>query len=785
MRLRVSRHAKWVGLLWLACTIMPAGTSSASEPAQSSDSGRAVVSGPGASRAPSALAQDSAPEELEATSASPVHGASRPRLLVIDFDLAPARVHRDMAQLFADAGYAVDLRPDYPRLVTADMQRSEDGYRAIMLLAGDTPARPGSMLTPRALAPLADYVRRGGVLFLGAPVNAAGGLAGENERTLFNALLHRLGIRLVIDKGCVTDPDDRYADTLNDAPWLYAAHATPLLDGLPDRLQLPRAAPLTVGVGVATLVQTSPTAVVELRDAASAAPDRQAGRRAGAPIPVLAVAAKGRGLVVVGARDLFNPTGAYQIDVPLLINPQQRQARHRMLERLARYTVDWLHGTAAWRPEPAPLTAPDFAQDTRPSFWRTGPLPHRVPDGVESIHFPPAIVSRSAAEASTPPVREERQAWLRSLPERYQWVTKQGIRAGWVYVDRDASFQRAVRGALINGRFNLLWGSTDAEWLAAEGHDRRKRELREQWRRMDRMLRGTTVRWFMGSHYPGAHATLADYPQAVGAQGQVIGGMSPLDGRFWETEIFSVLREEAVFSLRHHSVGGVLIDLEMYPLQSWYFTNGFDFSDLAFNLYVRELVRRGLVKEAAQARGVAQEARFDWLLERGRWADYQRVLEAGAERIGRRLRETVQTVNPSLMIGFYASAMPTSWFYTGLLRGAGDANHPVILCTFQLAPDEELNDAFDRKIRLLHSSVILLGQVRLDQMGEAIQERLARDQGYWINNLATLATGDPAEHHRSRIESPRDGSRLDYLSAIAEANRSFDEEERRKGRVRP
>jgi hypothetical protein len=784
VRLRVSRSARWVGLLWLACAILPAGTSS-SEPAQSFDSGRAVASAPGADHSPSSLAQDSATQGLDAVSARPIREASRPRLLVIDFDLAPSQVHRDMAQLFADVGYTVDLRPDYPRLVTADMRRSHDGYRAIMLLAGDTPARPGSMLTPRALAPLADYVRRGGILFLGAPVNLAGGLAGENERTLFNALLHRLGIRIVIDKGRVTDPDDSYAETLSDAPWLYAARTTPLLDGLPDRLQLPRAAPLTVGAGVATLVQTSPTAVIEPRDAVSTTPDHPTGRRVGAPIPVLAVAAKGRGLVVVGARDLFNPTGAYQIDVPLLINQQQRQARYQMLERLARYTIEWLHGTAAWRPEPAPSTAPDFTQETRPSFWRTGPLPHRVPDGVDTIQFPTPIEGRSATEASSPSLQEERQAWLHSLPARYQWVTAQGLRAGWVYVDRDASFQRAVRDALIEGRFNLLWGSSDAEWLAAEGHDRQKQELMEQWSRMDRLLRGTTVRWFMGSHYPGAHATLADYPQAVGAQGQTIGGMSPLDGRFWETEIFSVLRAEAVFSLRHHSVGGILIDLEMYPLQSWYFTNGFDFSDLAFNLYVRELDRRGLVKEASQARGVAQEGRFDWLLEGGRWADYQRVLEAGAERIGRRLRETVQAVNPSLMIGFYASVMPTSWFYTGLLRGAGDGGHPVILCTFQLAPDEELNDAFGRNIRLLHSSAILLGQVRLDQMREAIQERLTLDQGYWINNLATLATGDPAAHHRSRIESPRDGNRLEYLRAIAEANRLFDKEGRRKGRVRP
>ena len=743
MRSLLPRLARLVCLLWLACGIAPAGASTGTAPP--------------------------------------------PRLLVIDFGLASPQVHRDMARLFAEAGYAVDLRPDYPRLVKEDFRLAKGGYRAIMLLAGNTPELPGAMLTPRALAPLADFVRGGGVLFLGAPVNMTGGLAGENERTLFNALLRRLAIPIVIDKGRVEDPDDAYADTLYDAPWLYAARATPLLDGLPDRLQLPRAAPLTVGAGVATLVQTSPTASPSGQEKGAPSPDHHAGRT-GSPIPVLAVGAKGRGLVVVGARDLFNPTGAYQVDVPLLIDREMRLARRRLIERLAGYTINWLRRTVTWRPEPVrstgdadgPATAPFSAPETRPSFWRAGRLLHRVPTGVQPIHVTNPVAGRATADESSsafsPSLQEERRAWLRSLPSQSRWLTDQGIRAGWVYVDREASFQRAVRDALVRARLNLLWGSTDAEWLATEGHDHEKHELMEQWERMDRLLRGsrgTNVRWFMGSHYPGAHAPLSNYPAAVGAQGQTIGGMSPLDGRFWETEIFPVLRAEAVFSLRHHSVGGVLIDLEMYPLQAWYFSNGFDFSDLAFGLYVRELERRGLADAAAEARRVAQAGRFDWLLDQGRWGDYRSVLEAEAERIGRRLRETVETVNPALMIGFYAAAMPTSWFYSGLLRGAGDAAHPVMLLTFQHAPDEELNDAFRRDIRLVHGAAVLLGQVRLDQVREAVRERLALDQGYWINNLATLASDDPAVHHRSRVESPKDGTPKSYAGAIAEANRSY------------
>jgi hypothetical protein len=717
----------------------------------------------------------------------------RPRLLVIDFGLASPQLHAGMAAVFADAGYAVELRPDYPQLVKKDFR----AYPAIMLLAGNTPELPGAMLTPRALAPLADFVRDGGVLLLGGPVNMTGGLAGENERTLFNALLRRLDIPILIEKGRVTDPVEHYADTLYDAPWFYVAPGPPLFIGLglpaalspelspklsnllPDRLQLPRAAALTVGEGAAALVQTSPTAVVESHGAGgTSSADHEAGLMTGRPLPVLAVGVKGKGLVVVGSRDLFNPTGAYQVDVPLMISREMRLARRQLVERLARYTIDWLRHTVEWRPlgqvaHPAPPSASWFQED-RPPFWRSGRMARRLPEGVQSIRIMGRVTEAAASPSLSPSASNNgRAAWLRSLPSRFRWLTEQGIRAGWAYVDREASFQRAVRDAFVGARLNLLWGSMDAELLATEGRDSQKQELMKQWGRMDRLLRTTGVRWFMGSHYPGAHAKLSGYPEAVGAQGQTIGGMSPLDRRFWESEIFPVLRAEATFSLRHPSVGGLLIDLEMYPLKAWYFTNGFDFSDLAFALYVRDLEQRGLADDAAQARGLAPADRFDWLLEQGRWAEYRMVLEVEAEAIGRRLRETVETINPDLMMGFYAAAMPTSWFYSGLLRGAGDATHPVVLLTFQYAPDEELDEAFTRGIELVHGGAILLGQVGRDELRAAIHERLARDQGYWLNNLATLATADPAVHRRSTVESPKDGTPKSYLRAIAEANRSF------------
>lgn len=709
----------------------------------------------------------------------------RPRLLVIDFGLASPQLHAGMARVFADAGYAVDLRPDYPQLVKEDFRFAKGGYQAIMLLAGNTPQLPGAMLTTRALAPLAEFVRDGGVLWLGGPVNMTGDLAGENERTLFNVLLRRLAIPIVIEKGRVTDPVEFYADTLYDAPWVSVTPGPPLLaalfparsNDLPERLQLPRAAALTVGEGAATLVQTLPTARVEARGAGGRA---WAEGEPGRPLPILALGMKGKGLVVVGARDLFNPTGAYQVDVPLMIDEEMRLARRQLVERLARYTIDWLNHAVEWRPgrsnggAQGSAMAMTAATEERPPFWRTDRLLRRLPEGVQAIHITDQITGRVPdGQASPSSLNEGRAAWLKGLPSRFRWLTTQGIRAGWVYVDREPSFQRAVKDAAVGARLNLLWGSTDAELLATEGRDHDKHELMEQWSRMDRLLRGTGVKWFMGSHYPGAHAKLPDYPEAVGAQGQTIGGMSPLDRGFWEKEIFPVLKAEATFSLRHPSVGGLLIDLEMYPLKAWYFTNGFDFSDIAFDLYVRTLEQRGLAGDAARARELRPADRFAWLLEEGRWADYRSVLEAEAEAIGRRVRETVETINPDLMLGFYTAAMPTSWFYSGLLRGAGDGARPVILLTFQHAPDEELDEAFTRGIRLVHGAAILLGQVRQEELRRAIHERLARDQGYWLNNIATLATADPAVHHRSKVESPKDGTPKSYLRAIAEANRTY------------
>jgi hypothetical protein len=476
-------------------------------------------------------------------------------------------------------------------------------------------------------------------------------------------------------------------------------------------MPLPRMAPLQVGSGATVLVT-------------SLLPDHA--------VPVLAMGRRGKGLVVVASRAFFNPTGAYQIDVPLLEDSDGLAARRLLFERIAVYAAGWRRNRGAGG---------------------------SVVPAVEAIQMEPSSGARAA--------------WLRSLPGRYRWIVNDGIRAGWVHVDRDAPFQRMVRWALVESRLNLLWGSTDAELLAAQDRSSDQRQLLTQWARMDQLLRGTGVRWFMGSHYPGAHAALSDYPPALGAQGQTIGGMSPVDQRFWEREIFPVLRAEAEFSATHPSVAGLMIDLEMYQLTYWYFTNGFDFGDAAFDLYRQELDRRGEAGPAARARALGATERFDWLVEQGQLEDYWTVLMQEAERIGRALREEIYAINPRLMLGFYAAAVPTGWFYEGLLRGASDPEQPVLLFTFQRAPAAELERAFHDGLYLLHGSAILLGQAAKADIGAAITARLARDQGYWLNNIATLATEDAAQHRRSRIESPRDGSAEDYIRAIAEANKSY------------
>ena len=670
---------------------------------------------------------------------------ARPALLVLDFGLASPYVHDGMLRLFSRAGYAVDHRPDYPALVRQDFR----SYDAIMLLSGSTPELPGAMLNARALAPLAEFVSDGGVLLLGTPVNLSGGDAGENERTLFNALLRRLQIPILIHKGGLTDHEDHYPNTLYEAPWLYAAPRHPLTDGLPERLSLPRMAALDAGAGAAVLVSSSPTGSLG------------GGTPQGAPLPAVAMGRRGRGLVVVASRQFFNPTGAYQVDTPLSDDPARRLARRQLVERIAGYAMQWHGETAEWTANAAgEFEAPDA---TQPAFWRSSPLPRAVPGPLRAVN----------AMAAPAPEAGERARWLATLDRRYRWILEDGMRAGWVYVDREAPFQQAVRNLFVEGRLNLLWGSSDAELLTADDRATDQRALLEQWARMDRLLRNTGVKWFMGSHYPGAHAPLSDYPKALGAQGQTIGGMSPLDWRFWETEIFPVLAAEAEFSATHPSVAGLLIDLEMYPLGSWYFTNGFDFSDLAFDVYLRALAQREDAETLARAKVLKAEERFAWLMERGLLRDYWSVLGEEAERIGRALHERVHAVNPELLLGFYAAAIPTGWFYEGLLRGAGGAAEPALLFTFQHAPDEELDEMHRQGIHLLHAAAVLLGQVTEAGMRGALHARLARDQGYWLNNVATLATDDAAQHRRSPIEAPRDADAARYLRAIADANRAF------------
>ena len=679
-----------------------------------------------------------------------LEGERPPSLLILDFNLAAPQRHASMLRLFADSGYLVEYRKSYPQLVKHDFRE----YDALMLLAGGTPDYPGSMLSPRALGRLKAFVRDGNVLILGTPANPRSNNVGENERTVFNALLRRLKLPIYITKGWIWDSEETFAATLFDAPWLYPDKNHSLTADLPDRLQLPRAAALQVGNDVAVLVRTSPTA--NLSGHSDEVP--------GAPLPVMVMGKSGKGLVVVSPRSVLNPSGSYQVETPLLISPEQRAARQQLVRQIADYTIDWLRGNAVWEPG-SMEAAPSIGQETaRPPFWRSVPLANRVPgdNGGRTGGSPP----KKAAGM-------DRLEWRRSLGPRYQWIESDRVRAGWVYVDRDEAVQQAVANVLNKAGLNLLWGTTDAELLAQPGQTEKKAELREQWARMDRLLQGSDVKWFMGSHVPGWQADLSDYPPVMGAQGQQIGGMSPIDWRFWLREILPALRAEAEFSTSHRSVGGLLIDLEMYPLKYWYLNNGFDFGEVAFRRYLQYLSERGMTDRFNRAAVLAPDERFDWLVARGLLEEYHAVLGAEAERIGRYLRHEVRRINPSLLLGFYTVAVPTGWFYEGLLRGASTRDEPVLLLTFQHAPDEELDHAFASEIYLLHVGAILLGQVEEGEIEEVVHARLRHDHGYWLNNIATLASEDPEIHRRSKIESPRDGTADDYISAIAAANRSF------------
>ena len=223
-----------------------------------------------------------------------------------------------------------------------------------------------------------------------------------------------------------------------------------------------------------------------------------------------------------------------------------------------------------------------------------------------------------------------------------------------------------------------------------------------------------------------------------GAQGQTLDTPSPLDWNYWEKEILTPLKICANFSKNYSSVGGIIIDLELYGLMPGIYNiyQNYGFEDTAYSVFVEKSKRFISEDIWKQLRGIPLKQRFHWLKDKGILELYYKILENTITEYAKRVRNEVQKINPDLVFGFYQLNMPSNWFSRGIMRGFSSPERPALLFTFETTGKPYLEILRNQNIYLLNAEALLLGMK--ENYSEVIKNSMKYSYGYWLNRITWL-----------------------------------------------
>jgi hypothetical protein len=657
--------------------------------------------------------------------------AGAPRALVVDYEMNPPVVLARLLEHLGAAGFSPLYRPDYPQMTRDDLRESG----LIVILSGNGPGYPGATMSARALGPLGDFVRRGGLLVLGPTSGGKEDEGGDHERYLFNLLLHQLDVPIRIGDDWITDEENAYPAPLYRAPFVAPIPGHPVTQGLPARIIADRSPSLTVGQGVTPLVRSFVTAF----------PRGDPTRKESFPLAALGRA--GKGILVVASRHVLTSGGGNGKEpaAPLRPLPIEEDGLREFLGKLFShlFAASLIPPGEKVTPAGSPLPAPDAPRFALQEEF----LPASPPPDITWVH------------GWTTPAADP----VADISPSHAWLCREGIRSGWAHVDKAAEELARLADGMVGSGMNVLWGVAFPQLLRSpRGNAESRDRLMASWERLARDLSASPVRWLMGMEYPGRYADEESMSRAVGVEGREWAIPSPCDAELWEREVVQPAILAAQWARARPAVGGLVLDLEMYGRKPLFFGQGVDFGDTPFQAF---LDRTGEASSLDQ-RALQPKERFPWLRDRGLLREYYRFLEGRAEAMGGRLKEAVQSVRPDLVLGCYSAGILHRWFYRGLLRGMSAPGRPILLFTFQRDAAIDLADLRASGIHAVHVRGLLMGLMRRDDYSPLFRDALAHHAGYWLNRLTSLVAKDGF----FPIEAPGDMSPAEAWEVIRHAN---------------
>lgn len=330
-------------------------------------------------------------------------------------------------------------------------------------------------------------------------------------------------------------------------------------------------------------------------------------------------------------------------------------------------------------------------------------------------------------------IRAERAIY--SKAPAYRWITSGDCSAGWlapddyhlssekfqgiseeeIYALKKQALQNGV-AFLYDAGINLLWFELNAEnFLSTLSRTPEKEKaLRDLFQpivdeiRLQAHTNGKPLpKVFIGTDITCSFRTMPTKTSVIDLFGKNYSKIpSPLErATYWQQELLDVFDAFCDLFQKTIPIDGIFLDFEMYHAQDQAggYDDLMDFSDSSWQVFC---------KEHSNARALTStNERVDFLLNNKLFATYFKSLEHEARTIGTMIKNHLRTRIPNLMIGAYATTLPGSWFYRGMFAGLSDAEHPLILATFNM-------DAYSHRawmnghgIHYLHGVPLLLSKL--------------------------------------------------------------------------
>ncbi len=334
--------------------------------------------------------------------------------------------------------------------------------------------------------------------------------------------------------------------------------------------------------------------------------------------------------------------------------------------------------------------------------------------------------------------------------KRFNWLLKNGIACGWMSIYPYDDKQEAVAQRILKSGLNMLWLQLNPEWFVSDNAIRDEIEKKQFFYRIRTLTAalkkkshemGIPVpRIFVGMEISGNFGVKPVQTAAKDAYDNEYDKIpSPLDTKYyWYPEVIKS------FDRFYHawktdignglSLAGIFLDFEMYhaPKQTGQFSSLMDFSDTAWRVYTKATKQ----PELKTLKTVNQ--RIENLLHRTQFDTYFAALQAKAERIGRKIKNHIETHLPGGMIAAYNITLPHTWFYRGVMAGLSSNNAPLIIATFN-------NDFYTHhewltrnNIHLIHMPVLLYSKLQQQEDFSLIDQLWRSHDGVWFNRYSRL-----------------------------------------------